>query len=249
MARPWQYTRGRFILMQAVMWLILAATVGLAALVVRKRSHPVELTQPVTLGRISLLLPKGWRVSTPGASNTPSNTPDSLKSPQTQPRDEARTQPAGEPGESDRPDKSNESSGRRDSQPSRRKMVTAREPPREGEPLGVSRRVTAVEESGVTAETADEYFLAGQSNLSHADFQWVMVGDRKWFWVGAHLMMIDPNAEDPIGQMQRRYVVFLCSLPRPGLAVTLRLEGVGTYSDEEQNLLKQIAGTVRVNGQ
>lgn len=69
MSRPWQYTRSRYFLMQAVMWLILGATVGLAALISRHRGGRVEsLTEKVEVkapaGQVSVLLPKGWVIET-----------------------------------------------------------------------------------------------------------------------------------------------------------------------------------------
>src|SRR3954470_17574659 len=65
MSRPWQYTRSRYFLMQAVMWLVLGATVGLAALVSRHRQGRAdELSDkyevPSPSGRVNVFLPKGW---------------------------------------------------------------------------------------------------------------------------------------------------------------------------------------------
>src|SRR4051794_7433556 len=74
MSRPWQYTRSRYFLMQAVMWLVLGATIGLAALVSRHRhgrggnlSEKFEIQSPSGRGNVSL--PKGWVTDTsrPGA--------------------------------------------------------------------------------------------------------------------------------------------------------------------------------------
>lgn len=230
MARPWQYTRGRFILMQVVMWLILAAAVGVAALITRQRTHPISLAAPVSLGRISVSLPKGWRAATPNPRELP----------QTQPQSEGQTRPAAEPAAP--PAAPNDRGG---TASSRRTALTVREPPREGEPLGTERQLSVVEESGVSAETADDYFLASQRSAAHARFQWVTIGNRKWFWVGSRTMVIEPEAENPI---QPGYVLYLCTLPRPGLAVTLRLEGVGAFGAEEQRLLTEVAGSVRVSG-
>src|SRR5437879_3323995 len=64
MARSWQYPRWRRILMQATMWLILAATVGLAALVTRQRTHTArtEMSQVRTVGDFTITLPTRWKV-------------------------------------------------------------------------------------------------------------------------------------------------------------------------------------------
>jgi hypothetical protein len=70
MSRPWQYTRSRYFLMQAVMWLILGATVGLAALISRHRNGHVDtLTEKVEVKTsagqvVSVLLPRGWVIET-----------------------------------------------------------------------------------------------------------------------------------------------------------------------------------------
>jgi hypothetical protein len=64
MARSWQYGRWRRILMQVVMWVILAATVGLAALVTshRSKSGHANLVQISTKGRVTLRMPAGWLI-------------------------------------------------------------------------------------------------------------------------------------------------------------------------------------------
>jgi hypothetical protein len=69
MSRPWQYTRSRYFLMQAVMWLILGATVGLAALVSRShRGRADDLAEKLEVktpaGRVNVFLPKGWVIET-----------------------------------------------------------------------------------------------------------------------------------------------------------------------------------------
>src|SRR3954470_5885268 len=70
MSRPWQYTRSRYFLMQAVMWLVLGTTVGLAALISRHhRGSTDDLTEKVDVtstagGKVSILLPKGWIIET-----------------------------------------------------------------------------------------------------------------------------------------------------------------------------------------
>jgi hypothetical protein len=65
MARSWQYPRWRRFAMQVAMWVILAATVGLAALVnhERRRSMRVDLGAPIVSGAMSVRLPKTWQQS------------------------------------------------------------------------------------------------------------------------------------------------------------------------------------------
>lgn len=70
MGRPWEYPRWRRVLMQAVMWVILAGTVGLAQLVVvERRRAQIELEAPVRVGPIWVRTPVDW---TP----TPDSDPD-----------------------------------------------------------------------------------------------------------------------------------------------------------------------------
>src|SRR5688572_3510330 len=65
MARSWQYPRWRRYAMQATMWLVLGATVGLAAFVnhERRRSMRVELGSPTSHGWLVVRLPKTWQQS------------------------------------------------------------------------------------------------------------------------------------------------------------------------------------------
>lgn len=61
MGRPWEYPRWRRVLMQAVMWVILAGTLGLAQLVVvERRQAPVALDPPMRVGPIRVQVPAGW---------------------------------------------------------------------------------------------------------------------------------------------------------------------------------------------
>ena len=61
MARSWEYSRGRHIAMQVTMWLILAVTLGLAALVARARGRGMEgLGDPAPLGPLVVRWPDGW---------------------------------------------------------------------------------------------------------------------------------------------------------------------------------------------
>src|SRR5687768_11936341 len=71
MARSWQYPRWRRYVMQATMWLILGATLGLAAFVnhERRRSLRVELGAPATYGPITVRLPRAWDVIAPRESD------------------------------------------------------------------------------------------------------------------------------------------------------------------------------------
>src|SRR5687768_11316932 len=71
MAKSWQYPRWRRYAMQATMWLILGATLGLAAFVnhERRRSLRVELGAPATYGPITVRLPRAWDVIAPNESD------------------------------------------------------------------------------------------------------------------------------------------------------------------------------------
>lgn len=61
-ARPWQYSRTRRTVMQVTMVGVLAATVGLAAVVGRSRTADlaVPLDERVEVGRLALWLPADW---------------------------------------------------------------------------------------------------------------------------------------------------------------------------------------------
>ncbi|HEY1628367.1 MAG TPA: hypothetical protein VGF52_00830 [Tepidisphaeraceae bacterium] len=71
MPRTMADTRFRRFMMQAIMWLVLGATIGGAALVDRfKMNHlSVPLDKPVTVGDVTLSLPRGW--DTMDASDNP----------------------------------------------------------------------------------------------------------------------------------------------------------------------------------
>src|SRR6187397_1503616 len=64
----------RRMMMQGIMWVILGATIGVAALVDRQKASKLEvkLAEPVKLdGGISIRLPAGWKeVDTPSGSET-----------------------------------------------------------------------------------------------------------------------------------------------------------------------------------
>lgn len=64
MARPNDYSRKRYIIMQSMMWVILAATVGVAALTSRYRAttiNRIDLGEPMPLQTVEIRLPDGWR--------------------------------------------------------------------------------------------------------------------------------------------------------------------------------------------
>lgn len=64
MAKSWQYGRWRSVVLQAVMWVVFGASLGLAAFIDHRRSGSldVRLGEPVTDGRLSVRLPAGWDV-------------------------------------------------------------------------------------------------------------------------------------------------------------------------------------------
>jgi hypothetical protein len=63
MARAPTDTRFRRFMMQAIMWLILGATIGAAALVdhIKQQNLYVLLDQPTSFGDFSVRLPAGWK--------------------------------------------------------------------------------------------------------------------------------------------------------------------------------------------
>jgi hypothetical protein len=64
MGRPWEYPRWRRVLMQAVMWVILAGTVGLAQLVVvERRRSPIALEARMRVGPLWVRTPADWSVT------------------------------------------------------------------------------------------------------------------------------------------------------------------------------------------
>jgi hypothetical protein len=69
MARNWQYPRWRRLLMQSAMWVILGATVGLAALLDRHQHMETRVTlgSPVQCGGIQLQLPSHWMIESSDA--------------------------------------------------------------------------------------------------------------------------------------------------------------------------------------
>jgi hypothetical protein len=66
MARSWQYSRSRRTLMQVIMWLVLAATVGGASLLTRQRlqSRMVQPEKAVRLLAVEVRLPARWQHGT-----------------------------------------------------------------------------------------------------------------------------------------------------------------------------------------
>src|SRR2546421_5122303 len=65
MARPQTYPPSRRFMMQGIMWIILGATVGLAALVShhRRSAFEVKLAPPITYRAVTVQLPKGWKIT------------------------------------------------------------------------------------------------------------------------------------------------------------------------------------------
>ncbi len=67
MARLTDYSPRQRLMLQVAMWLVLGATVGLAAMVTRYRtaSSDVDLTEPATIGRFRVRLPANWTIFKP----------------------------------------------------------------------------------------------------------------------------------------------------------------------------------------
>jgi hypothetical protein len=63
MARSWHYPRWRRYVMQATLWLVLAATLGLAAVVNhhKRRQLYIALGQPIVRGDLTVSLPLNWQ--------------------------------------------------------------------------------------------------------------------------------------------------------------------------------------------
>jgi hypothetical protein len=64
MAKNWQYGRLRAVALQAVMWLVFGASLGLAAYIDHRKSGElaVQWGEPRQLGRLTVRLPTGWEV-------------------------------------------------------------------------------------------------------------------------------------------------------------------------------------------
>src|SRR2546430_130791 len=71
MPRPVEESRFRRFMMQGIMWLILGATVGLAALVNQAKQHSMKvvLDAPRELDGFSIRLPLGWEGAESPADN------------------------------------------------------------------------------------------------------------------------------------------------------------------------------------
>src|SRR5438034_7830376 len=65
MARPQTYSPARRFMMQGIMWIILGASVGLAALVShhRRSAFELKLAPPITYRTVTVQLPKGWKLT------------------------------------------------------------------------------------------------------------------------------------------------------------------------------------------
>lgn len=61
MPRTWHYSRGRRLLMQGVMWVILAATLGLTTLI-KPAADAASLGPPIQMRSITVRLPVKWSV-------------------------------------------------------------------------------------------------------------------------------------------------------------------------------------------
>jgi hypothetical protein len=73
MAKNWQYGRLQAVALQVVMWIIFAASLGLAAFIDHRRSGglDVRLGEPLTEGRLVVRLPQNWEILiAPSTSNT-----------------------------------------------------------------------------------------------------------------------------------------------------------------------------------
>lgn len=61
-----QYTRGRLIMLQVIMWIIFGMCMGMAAFVTAKHraAYQVDLADPIKIGPFKAQLPKGWKITT-----------------------------------------------------------------------------------------------------------------------------------------------------------------------------------------
>jgi hypothetical protein len=64
MGRPWEYPRWRRVLMQVVMWLVFAGSLGLATVLARNRN--VERTNVVRVGVFELRVPDEFKIDASG---------------------------------------------------------------------------------------------------------------------------------------------------------------------------------------
>jgi len=64
MAKNGQYGRWRSVALQGVVWLVFAATMGVAALIDHRRTGALDVTlgEPRTFGRLVVRLPQGWEL-------------------------------------------------------------------------------------------------------------------------------------------------------------------------------------------
>ena len=64
MGRPWEYPRWRRVTMQLTLWVILAASLGLAQMITsQRRGVPVALQAPEQVGPVMVGFPENWVIS------------------------------------------------------------------------------------------------------------------------------------------------------------------------------------------
>src|SRR5437588_671233 len=71
MPRPWEYSPTRRIAMQITMWLVFAATLGVAQIVSshRARIERMDLDEPISVGDVRLRLPRDFEVTLQGVDS------------------------------------------------------------------------------------------------------------------------------------------------------------------------------------
>ena len=195
MARPWQYTRSRRLLMQGVMWLVLGGTVAVAALVSRIKARSSELGPPETQGAVEVLLPKGWERDLTTLSRT-------------------------------------------------KWELTAREPVGRHEEPGSGRVIKVTQEMkspGLTPEDQLMAVLQAGGGRPASQIKRTTLGGKPAVRIRARV----PVGED---DEDNGYIIYVCTVLRSGLAVTLQYQGPGLPGSDDEKLLTQIAQTMRIAG-